>query len=99
MSMFRIGDSSLPFLSPIHPKGLDIELARRHTIALLEAAGEVRRGGEPTRECDFSEGLPTPRGPRLSRQQSDRVLQPNPLHKFVERLANQRSEDSMKVKR
>jgi len=52
--MFRIGASSLPFLSPIHPKGLDIELARRHTIALLEAAGEVRSGGEPTRECDFS---------------------------------------------
>jgi hypothetical protein len=66
---------------------------------LVEAAGEIRRRAESTRERDFGKGLLPPRGPGLSRQQGERALQPHALHKFVDGLADQQTEDPMKVKR
>ncbi len=99
MSMSRIGGRNLPVLAPFPAEELDVKSARRHFEALLETSGEIGRRVEPARKGDVGERGLLPSGPVFLRHQAEGALQPQAFHEFVERFANQRSEDAMKVKR
>ena len=99
MAIFGIRNGRLPVFAAVAAERLEIEPARGHVEALLETAGKIRRRTEAAGKGTVGERWLAPGGPVLLRHQVKSALQANAFHEFVERLANQRPEDAMKMER
>lgn len=99
MPLRRIRDRVLPILATLPAEGIHIEPARGDFKTLLKTAGEIRGRIEATGKRNLGEGPPPPRAPILLRHQVHRSLQSQAFYEFIKRLADERTEDAMKMER